>query len=45
MGTFLDNKNSLPVNEILKSFLPDLCFDPSEVIGHEKKIKDMEWPL
>ena len=24
MGTFLDNKNSLPVNEILKSFLPDL---------------------
>ena len=39
MGTFLDNKNSLPVNEILKSFLPDLGFDPSEVIGHEKKLR------
>jgi len=39
MGTFLENKNSLPVNEILKSFLPDLGFDPSEVIGHEKKLR------
>ena len=39
MGTFLDNKNSIPVNEILKSFLPDLGFDPSEVIGHEKKLR------
>ncbi len=39
MGTFLDNKNSLPVNEILKSFLPDLGFDPSEVIGREKKLR------
>jgi flavin-dependent dehydrogenase len=39
MGTFLDNNNSLPVNEILKSFLPDLGFDPSEVIGHEKKLR------
>ncbi|WP_269609892.1 NAD(P)/FAD-dependent oxidoreductase [Prochlorococcus marinus] len=39
IGTFLDNKNSMPVNEILKSFLPDLGFDPSEVIGHEKKLK------
>ena len=39
MGTFLDNKNSLPVNEILKSFLPDLGFDPYEVIGHEKKLR------
>ncbi len=39
MGTFLDVKNSIPVNEILKSFLPDLGFDPSEVIGHEKKLR------
>ncbi len=39
MGTFLDNKNSIPVNEILKSFLPDLGFDPSEVIGNEKKLR------
>ncbi len=39
MGTFLDNKNSIPVNEILKSFLPDLGFDPSEVIGHKKKLR------
>ena len=39
IGTFLGNKNSIPVNEILKSFLPDLGFDPSEVIGHEKKLR------
>ncbi len=39
MGTFLDNKSSLPVNEILQSFLPDLGFDPSEVIGQEKKLR------
>ena len=39
IGTFLDNKNSIPVNEILKSFLPDLGFDPSEIIGHEKKLR------
>ena len=29
MGTFLDNKNSLPVNDILKSFLPSLGFNLS----------------
>ncbi len=39
IGTFLDNKNSIPVNEILESFLPDLGFDPSEVIGREKKLR------
>ena len=39
MGTFLDNKNSLPVNDILKSFLPALGFNPSEVIGHNKKLR------
>ncbi len=39
MGTFLDNKNSIPVEEILKSFLPDLGFDPSEVIGQETKLR------
>lgn len=39
MGTFLDNKNSIPVNEILKSFLPDLGLDPAEVNGHEKKLR------
>ena len=39
MGTFLDNKNSMPVAEILKSFLPDLGFDPSEVIGQEAKLR------
>ncbi len=39
MGTFLDNKNSIPVNEILQSFLPDLGFAPSEIIGSEKKLR------
>jgi len=39
MGTFLDNKNSLPVDEILKSFLPDLGFAPSEVIGKQTKLR------
>ena len=39
MGTFLNNKNSIPVNKILNSFLPDLGFEPSEVIGHEKKLR------
>ena len=39
MGTFLDNKNSIPVEEILKSFLPDLGFDPSEVIGQKAKLR------
>ena len=39
MGSFLINKNSLPVEEILKSFLPDLGFDHSEVIGKEAKLR------
>ncbi len=39
MGTFLENKNSLPFNEILKSFLPDLGFSHSEVIGQETKLR------
>ena len=39
MGTFLDNKNSIPVNEILNSFLPDLGFDTSEIIGQEKNLR------
>ncbi len=39
MGTFLENKNSMPVAKILKSFLPDLGFDPSEVIGQEAKLR------
>ena len=39
MGTFLDNKNSIPVNYILKSFLPDLGLDPSELIGQETKLR------
>tara|TARA_Y100001968_G_scaffold75438_1_gene66912 strand:- start:597 stop:1736 length:1140 start_codon:yes stop_codon:yes gene_type:complete len=39
MGTFLDNKNSLPVNETLKLFLPDLGFAPSEVIGQQTKLR------
>ena len=39
MGTFLDNKNSISVEEILKSFLPDLGLDTSEVIGEEKKLR------
>ena len=39
MGTFLDDKNLIPVNEILNSFLPDLGFDPSEVIGQEAKLR------
>ena len=39
MGTFLDHKKTIPVNEILKSFLPPLGFDPSEVIGQEAKLR------
>ncbi len=39
MGTFLDKNNLMPVNQILKSFLPDLGFEPSEVIGNEKKLR------
>ncbi len=39
MGTFLDTKNSIPVKEILKSFLPDLGFDPSEIVGQEAKLR------
>jgi len=39
IGTFLDNKNSMPVKEILKSFLPDLGFDPSEIVGQEAKLR------
>ena len=39
MGTFLENKNSLPVNEILKSFLPDLGLEHSEIIGKEAKLR------
>jgi len=39
IGTFLDNKNSLYVEEILKSFLPDLGFDPFDVIGQKKKLR------
>tara|TARA_Y100001968_G_scaffold307195_1_gene324771 strand:+ start:377 stop:1507 length:1131 start_codon:yes stop_codon:yes gene_type:complete len=39
IGTFLDNKNSIPVNEVLKSFLPDLGYELSEIIGHEKKLR------
>ena len=39
MGTFLNNTNSIPVEEILKSFLPDLGFDSSEVIGQQKKLR------
>ncbi len=39
MGTFQDNKNSLPVNDILNSFLPALGLNPSEVIGHNKKLR------
>ena len=39
MGTFLDNKNSISVEEILKSFLPDLGLDTSEIIGEEKKLR------
>jgi len=39
IGTFIDNKNSIPVREVLKSFLPDLGFDPSEISGQEKKLR------
>ena len=38
MGTFLDDKDSIPVDEILESFLPDLGFTPSEVIGKKAKL-------
>ncbi len=39
MGTFLDNTTSIQVNEILQSFLPDLGLDPTEAIGHKKKLR------
>ncbi len=39
IGTFLNSKNSIPYEQILKSFLPDLGFDPSEVIGQETKLR------
>ena len=39
IGTFLENKNSIPIEEILKSFLPDLGFDPFEVNGQEAKLR------
>ena len=39
MGTFIGNKNSISVQETLKSFLTDLGFDISEVIGKEKKLR------
>ena len=39
MGTFLNHKSSIPANEILKTFLSDLGFDPFEVVGNEKKLR------
>ncbi len=39
MGTFLDSKNPIHVDEILKSFLPDLGFAPCEIVGQEKKLR------
>ena len=39
MGTFIKDKNSIPFNKILKSFLPDLGLDPSEVAGQEAKLR------
>ena len=39
MGTFLDHKDSMPVEEILNLFLPDLGFDPSEVNGQQKNLR------
>ena len=39
IGTFLENKNSIPVEEILNSFLPDLGLSPSEIVGKEKKLR------
>ncbi len=39
MGTFLDNTTSIQVDEILQSFLPDLGLDPTEIIGHKKKLR------
>jgi len=39
IGTFLDNKDAISFKKILKSFLPDLGFEASEVIGQEKKLR------
>ena len=39
MGTFIDSKYSMPINEILGNFIPSLGFDPSEVIGQEAKLR------
>ena len=39
MGTFLDNKDSMQIDKILKLFLPDLGFEPCEMIGQEAKLR------
>ncbi len=41
IGTFLGSENSIPFDKILKSFLPDLGFDTSEIIeiGQESKLR------
>ena len=39
IGTFLDHKNSISFDDILKSFLPDLGFEPSEVMGKEANLR------
>ena len=39
IGTFLGNNNSIYFEEVLKSFLPDLGFDPSEIIGQKTKLR------
>ncbi|MBW3041547.1 NAD(P)/FAD-dependent oxidoreductase [Prochlorococcus marinus] len=39
IGTFLDSKNSIPIDKILKSFLPDLGLEPCDVTGQEKKLR------
>ena len=39
MGSFINSNNSMPINEILKSFLPDLGLNHSELIGKEAKLR------
>ena len=39
MGTFIDNKNAMPINEILESFIPSLGFDLSQLNGQEAKLR------
>ena len=43
IGTFLSSENRIPADKILKSFLPDLGFNTSEIIGIGQEAKLRIW--